>query len=146
MFRYICIILGEFQSCTSLKLHAFYIIKILLKIIKLKYLCGCCWQNVVYMSYNIICISSVLHGCIYIWIFLCWCCLYAGVVSNSKECIWSTYFHSYVFLMHINIFSVDILILSVPSWTVLRKLQDFESPYISQKSIQGVHRVVLRKR
>ncbi|KAK7863146.1 hypothetical protein R5R35_012761 [Gryllus longicercus] len=29
--------------------------------------------------------------------------------------------------------------------TVLRKLQDFESPYISQKSIQGVHRVVLRK-
>lgn len=29
--------------------------------------------------------------------------------------------------------------------TILRKLQDFESPYISQKSIQGVHRVVLRK-
>lgn len=29
--------------------------------------------------------------------------------------------------------------------TVSRKLQDFESPYISQKSIQGVHRVVLRK-
>ncbi|XP_049858580.1 sorting nexin-17 isoform X2 [Schistocerca gregaria] len=29
--------------------------------------------------------------------------------------------------------------------TVLRKLQDFESPYISQKSIQGVHRLVLRK-
>ncbi|PSN32989.1 Sorting nexin-17, partial [Blattella germanica] len=31
------------------------------------------------------------------------------------------------------------------SLLVLRKLQDFESPYISQKSIQGVHRVVLRK-
>lgn len=29
--------------------------------------------------------------------------------------------------------------------TVLRKLQDFESPYISQKSIQGTPRVVLRK-
>lgn len=29
--------------------------------------------------------------------------------------------------------------------TVLRKLQDFESPYISQKSIQGIHRLVLRK-
>ncbi|KDR21557.1 sorting nexin-17 [Zootermopsis nevadensis] len=29
--------------------------------------------------------------------------------------------------------------------TILRKLQDFESPYISEKSIQGVHRVVLRK-
>ncbi|GFG30468.1 hypothetical protein Cfor_09310 [Coptotermes formosanus] len=29
--------------------------------------------------------------------------------------------------------------------TISKKLQDFESPYISQKSIQGVHRVVLRK-
>ncbi|CAG2059054.1 unnamed protein product [Timema podura] len=31
------------------------------------------------------------------------------------------------------------------SITVLRKLQDFESPYISQKSIKGVNRVTLRK-
>ena len=38
----ICIILREFQSCTSLKLLSIYIIKISLKIIKLKYLCGCC--------------------------------------------------------------------------------------------------------
>ena len=82
----------------------------------------------------------------YIWIFLCCHCPWAVVVGNSKECIWSTYFHSYIFLMHISIFSVEILILSFPSSTVSRKLQDFESPYISQKSIQGVHRVVLRKR
>ena len=37
MFRYICIILREFQSCTSLKLRSFYIINISLKIMKLKY-------------------------------------------------------------------------------------------------------------
>jgi len=43
MFRYICIILREFQICTSLKLRSSYIIKISLKIIKLKYLCGYCW-------------------------------------------------------------------------------------------------------
>lgn len=30
--------------------------------------------------------------------------------------------------------------------TILRKLQDFESPYISHKSIQDVNKVVLRKR
>jgi hypothetical protein len=41
MFRYICIILREFQSCTSLKLRSFYFIKIWLKITKLKYLCSC---------------------------------------------------------------------------------------------------------
>lgn len=28
---------------------------------------------------------------------------------------------------------------------IVRKLQDFESPYISQKSIQGINRIVLRK-
>jgi hypothetical protein len=41
MFRYIRIILREFQSCTSLKLRCFYIIQNSLKIIKLTYLCGC---------------------------------------------------------------------------------------------------------
>jgi hypothetical protein len=67
-------------------------------------------------------------------------------MQNSKECIWSMYFHCCVFLVHINVFSIGILILSISAWTVSKKLQDFESPYISQKSIQGVHRVVLRKR
>jgi len=32
MFQYFCIILREFQSCTSLKLRSFYIIKISLKL------------------------------------------------------------------------------------------------------------------
>jgi len=35
MFRYICIILRELKSCTSLKLRSVYTIKMLLKIIKL---------------------------------------------------------------------------------------------------------------
>jgi len=33
MFLYICFILMDFQSCTSLKSLSFYVIKILLKII-----------------------------------------------------------------------------------------------------------------
>jgi len=37
MFRYICIILRELKSCTSLKLRSVYIIKMLLKIIKLNF-------------------------------------------------------------------------------------------------------------
>jgi hypothetical protein len=37
MFRYICIILRELKICTSQKLRSFYIIKILLKIIKLNF-------------------------------------------------------------------------------------------------------------
>jgi len=37
MFRYICIILGELKCCTSLKLRRVYIIKILLKIMKLNF-------------------------------------------------------------------------------------------------------------
>jgi hypothetical protein len=41
MFQYTCIILGELQRCTSLKLCSFHIITIPLKIIRLKYLCGC---------------------------------------------------------------------------------------------------------
>ena len=49
MFQYVCIILTEFQSCTSLKLLSFYVIKISLKIMKLKYLC---WQNVVFMIFE----------------------------------------------------------------------------------------------
>ena len=53
MFRYIYIILGEFQSITSLKLRSFYIIKILLKIIRLKYLCGWFWENVISMIFTI---------------------------------------------------------------------------------------------
>ena len=37
MFRYICIILRELKSCTPLKLRSVYIIKMLLKIIKLNF-------------------------------------------------------------------------------------------------------------
>ena len=37
MFWYICIILREIQSSTSLHLQSFYIIEISLKIIKFKY-------------------------------------------------------------------------------------------------------------
>jgi hypothetical protein len=53
MFWYPCIILREFQICGSLKLSSVYIIKISLKFIKLQYLCGGCWWNVVYMIFTI---------------------------------------------------------------------------------------------
>ena len=71
MFRYIGIILRKFQSCTSLKLISSYIIKISLKIIKLKYLCGCCWPNVVYMIFTIKFASvAYLRGRIYNMVIL----------------------------------------------------------------------------
>ena len=37
MFWYVCFVLKEFQSRTSLKLRSFYIIQISLKIIKLNF-------------------------------------------------------------------------------------------------------------
>jgi len=56
MFRYICIIVREFQSCTTLKLRSFYFIKnYQIKILIWLLLIKCS----LYDFYNIICISSM---------------------------------------------------------------------------------------
>ena len=56
MFRYICVTLREFQTCTSLKLRSFHIIKIPLKIVKLKDLCSCFFiKSSRYDFYSIMC-------------------------------------------------------------------------------------------
>jgi len=62
MFRYICIILRVFQSCTLLKLHSFYIVKIYHIKVFVWLLSKKCS---LYDFYNIICISS-MFTCSYI--------------------------------------------------------------------------------
>jgi len=66
MFQYICIILREFQSCTSLKLLSFCIIKMSLKIIQFKIFM---WLMLIkcslYDFYNTICISSM-----FTWLYI----------------------------------------------------------------------------
>jgi hypothetical protein len=59
MFRYIRIILREFQSCTSLKLRSFYIIKISLKLSDQNINVVFFIKRSLYDFYSIICIISM---------------------------------------------------------------------------------------